>query len=489
MDYTRQQAADIMSKVNVLSNGVSFDGSSALSKAALVGQTRVVRELLQQLGVDIDWRDPESKGRTALHRACRNGHLEVVKLLVEHGASIEATDNNGMTPFLEAAGGENLNLIRYMEEKGSDINAVAADGRTVLHVCAADNSVSDLEHFLQSPKLTHSLSTRSKNGMTVLLCAVESGSLEATRFILERSSRSDLLSKTNDGETCLHLAVMSGEPRIISMFRKAGICHHDQTSEGLTALHHAAKTSNSELFRAILKHIDWVTITSRNPFAYPTLIEPRAMVQDWNGSWSLVNDFVSGRQLDVPTRSGKTALQLLLSADPFDYRHENMVYNLTLRSGIDFERRDREKKTPLIALASRLSNETGNFPFCSTMQNLLDIDVDRNAIDVSGRTALHYLCDPVSFSSYIFQAIGHLIGVEKQLADAMIGGRPPSPPSVGSVPRKYPSLSWNILFSCTSFPRNFLWIAIADFLLNRIGLEGRPQSQDLIFPLHVQPKS
>ena len=32
-------------------------------------------------------------GRTALHWACNNGHVEVVKLLISNNADVAATDN------------------------------------------------------------------------------------------------------------------------------------------------------------------------------------------------------------------------------------------------------------------------------------------------------------------------------------------------------------------------------------------------------------
>jgi ankyrin repeat protein len=432
MENTRQQAATMLSRANAASNNVSFDGSSALLKAATVGQILVVRELLDQPGIDIDWRDPVSQGRTALHCACKNGHLEVVKLLVDHGASIEATDNNGMTPLLEAAGAMSLDVVRFMEGKGSDINVVAADGRTILHVSAAGNSVSNLEHFIQLPRLTHSLSTRSKNGSTVLLCAVKAGSLEATRFILQRSSRSDILSKTDDGHSCLHYAVISGKLKIISLFQDAGICHHDRTGEGFTAVHYAAKSSDWQPLRAILDYIDKVSFANQNPFTYATLIEPRAPLQGANGTWS-VDDFVSGRHLNVPTCSGtsrKTALQLLLSTDPFTHVQRDMVQDLLSRAGIDLDCRDIEQKTPLVAVASRLANDCNNSDLRQAINFLLNRGVDPNTQDVFGRTALHYLCDPVSFSLFIFQAIGDLIRVEKRLADPL-SPPPPPPPTVG----------------------------------------------------------
>jgi ankyrin repeat protein len=397
----------------------------------------VVRELLQQPVTEIHWQDPESENCTALHHACRNGHLEVVKLLIEHGASIEATDDKGMTPILEAAGLECLDVIRFLEENGSDINAVAADGRTILHFSAIDNSVPDLEHFLQSPKLTHSLTTRTKNGRTVLLCAVEAGSVEATRFILQRSSRLEILSKTDDGYTCLHYAVISREERLLPLFENSGICHYDQTSQGFAAIHFAAKSPDWEPLDNLLDYIDRNTLGNRNPFSYPTLIEPHAPVKCVNGTWS-VDDFISGRRLNVPTGSGtlgKTAIQIILSADPFLSSQAYMVEDIVCRTGIDLERRDKEQKTPLVFLASRLSNESNNSEIREAIEHLLHEGVDRNTQDIFGRTALHYLCDPVNFSQEIFEAISDLIGVETHLTDRISQVCPSPPASPRLTPR------------------------------------------------------
>jgi ankyrin repeat protein len=393
----------------------------------------VVRELVAQPGVDIDFRDPKFESRTALHCACINGHLQIVKLLVDHGASLQVIDNNGMTAFLAAAGAESLDVLKFMEEKGSDINALARDGRTSLHVCAAGNSISNMEYLLQLPALTHSLSTRTQNGRMVLHCAVEAGALETTRFVLQRSGHAELLSKTDDGHSCLHYAAMSGKPKMVSLFQDSGICHHDQTHEGLTALHYAAKSSNFLLFQALLSHIDLLHLTTHSPFANPTLLEPRASLQRPDGTWC-IDDFVSGRRLDLPTNSGKTALQLLLSSDPFQYEHADMIHDIISRDGIDPEHRDREKKPPLIVLASRLSNHGENPSLRWAMKQLLDRGVDPNAQDSSGRTALHYLCDPKSFSTWICQAIGDIIGAS---ADAFITVILPPPPPSGAGARRF----------------------------------------------------
>ena len=44
-----------------------------------------------------------SQGKTALHIACRHGHIDIVRVLVEvYGCSPKAVDNAGGTPFHDA---------------------------------------------------------------------------------------------------------------------------------------------------------------------------------------------------------------------------------------------------------------------------------------------------------------------------------------------------------------------------------------------------
>jgi ankyrin repeat protein len=332
-----------------------------------------------------------------------------------------------MTPFLEASSAGSLAIVKYMEEQGADINRVTDDGRTILHVAAKGNCIKTLEHLLQSPKLTHSLSTRTKNGRTVLLCAVQAGSVDTARFIFERSSCAEILRKTDDGCTCLHYAVVSGKSKMLSLFKDSGICHHDQTREGFTALHLAVSGSNPTVMQTLLDHIDRKTLTTQNPFANPVLIDSSAMLQDHHGLWT-VDDFVSGRRLNLPTNSGKTALQLLLSADPFTPNHYSMFKDLISRVGIDLELVDREKKTPLVALAGRFSSDYGTVGYRLAIKELLDRGVNTNAQDISGRTALHYLCDSRVFGPFIYQAIIDLIGIEARLADVLSIAPPPPPP-------------------------------------------------------------
>jgi len=52
----------------------------------------------------IPWIDDQNKcGMTSLHYACRNGNIEMVRLLLQRGAATSIKDNDKYTPFHYAA--------------------------------------------------------------------------------------------------------------------------------------------------------------------------------------------------------------------------------------------------------------------------------------------------------------------------------------------------------------------------------------------------
>jgi uncharacterized protein len=61
-------------------------------------------QVLLDAGADVNARE-ERNGRTALHAAAAQGYNEIVKLLVERGAEIDARDSDGATP-IDAANGK-----------------------------------------------------------------------------------------------------------------------------------------------------------------------------------------------------------------------------------------------------------------------------------------------------------------------------------------------------------------------------------------------
>jgi ankyrin repeat protein len=92
-------------------------GSSPLIVAALVGQTEVVR-LLVENGANINFQNGELS--TALHTAAFFCHRKVVEYLLDHGADRELVNVYGRTPLGSVAGEWNDEVAgRYMAIAGA----------------------------------------------------------------------------------------------------------------------------------------------------------------------------------------------------------------------------------------------------------------------------------------------------------------------------------------------------------------------------------
>lgn len=87
---------------------------SALMIASLKGMNEVVRELLDK-GADVN-----KPGWTPLHYAATSGQLQIMNLLLEQHAYIDAASPNGSTPLMMAAMYGTPSAVKLLLEAGAD---------------------------------------------------------------------------------------------------------------------------------------------------------------------------------------------------------------------------------------------------------------------------------------------------------------------------------------------------------------------------------
>jgi len=78
-------------------------------------------------------------GATPLLLACREGNLEIVKILIDNGANINATDNEGWTPLMRAALAGKKDVVDLLMEKDTQAAAVNSIGESaIFHATSSD---------------------------------------------------------------------------------------------------------------------------------------------------------------------------------------------------------------------------------------------------------------------------------------------------------------------------------------------------------------
>lgn len=124
---------DAGADINYHSKDKQATGRTALSEAAIQGHLEVIRLLLER-GADLDWRD-RAVGFTPLGWAANQGHESCVEALLEAGADPNlATPEFLHTPLMAAAQRGHLPIVKLLVAAGANVNAATSDGRTALSI-------------------------------------------------------------------------------------------------------------------------------------------------------------------------------------------------------------------------------------------------------------------------------------------------------------------------------------------------------------------
>jgi ankyrin repeat protein len=99
---------------------------SPLMMAALKGHTALAKELVKR-GADVN-----KPGWAPLHYAATGGHLEMMELLLEHHAFIDAESPNGTTPLMMAAQYGSVQAVKLLLEAGADTDMKNKLGLTAI---------------------------------------------------------------------------------------------------------------------------------------------------------------------------------------------------------------------------------------------------------------------------------------------------------------------------------------------------------------------
>ncbi|XP_029112169.1 BCL-6 corepressor-like isoform X2 [Scleropages formosus] len=111
-------------------------GETLLQRAARLGYEEVVLYCLENKVCDVNHRD--NAGYCALHEACARGWLSIVQHLVEHGADINCSAQDGTRPLHDAVENDHLDVVRLLLSYGADPTLATYSGRSLLKMTHSD---------------------------------------------------------------------------------------------------------------------------------------------------------------------------------------------------------------------------------------------------------------------------------------------------------------------------------------------------------------
>lgn len=112
-------------------NAVSVDGFQPLGLAAFFGRTDAARVLVEK-GAQVNLASHNPMRVMPLHSAVAGGHLEIARMLLEHGANPNARQSDEFTPLHGAAQNGQAEMVQLLLDSGVDRSAANAQGKSAL---------------------------------------------------------------------------------------------------------------------------------------------------------------------------------------------------------------------------------------------------------------------------------------------------------------------------------------------------------------------
>ncbi len=230
-----------------------------LDLAIAEGHVAVVRVLLEFASESDLTRKNSSSGNTTLHIATKSGCGEVTNMLLEHANKLHFNEENmdGNLPRWPDSEERNVGKVNiWVDHFESYLKEQNKDGNTPLHLAAEEGHVEVVQLLLERCS-TLDLEMKNAHGNTVLHQATVNGHDKVVQVLLDLAATEfDLDEKNNDGNTPLHVAVKEGHVQVVNVLLG---CDFEleldaKDKDKNTPLHLATKGGYLEVVKVLLDH-------------------------------------------------------------------------------------------------------------------------------------------------------------------------------------------------------------------------------------------
>ena len=243
-------------------------GYTALNWACQQGYIDVVQWLIEEGGADMNQRDLQ--GYSCLYRAAGDGNLTIVKYLAEmepslihealwsacfegceeiveyllsKGANVEKKGNWDSTPIIIASQQGHLSIVKLLVRAKANIEATDVKARTAFYLAARNNQVSVMTYLAE---IGADINKTRYDNASPLFQACELGRVEAVKFLVERQAD---VERAVNGLTPLMRVCQTGVLELVKVLVEQGSADILKLNGNKSALDYAKDGNHQELVK------------------------------------------------------------------------------------------------------------------------------------------------------------------------------------------------------------------------------------------------
>ncbi|XP_064627394.1 transient receptor potential cation channel subfamily A member 1 homolog isoform X2 [Lineus longissimus] len=191
---------------------------------------------------------------TPLHIACQKGFTAVVKSLLDHGADLDAKNEEEQTPLHLACRFGRTNVVRELvKENKMVVNDEDEDSNTPLHLAALSGHTKVAVALIEA---SADIEARNCNLWTPLDCAAAKGWVKTCRVLLENDCPVDPMDKSKT--TPLHLASAKGHSGVVRLLLSWHANVRQVDSDGNNCLDLAIDNNHKQVALTIINSERWM---------------------------------------------------------------------------------------------------------------------------------------------------------------------------------------------------------------------------------------
>ena len=362
-----EEAINVLLSTEANCNITDADGATCFHHAVFGGCSKETLQAIINHGADINAGD--NNNRTPLMIGCWKDNVEAINVLLNAGADSRIVDVNGATCFHHAVlGGCSKGTLQAIIDHDTDIDAADNNNRTALMIGCWKDNVEAINVLLNAGADSRIVDV---NGATCFHHAVLGGCSKGTlQAIIDHDT--DIDAADNNNRTALMIAFNKDNVEAIDVLLNAGADSNIPCADGTTSIHHAVHGGCSkETLQAIISHgadINAADNTNRTAL----------MIGCWKDNEKVIDVLLNaGADSNITDSMGATWIHYAVHGDCSKETLQAIIDN-----GADINAAGNGKKTALMIGCWKGNIEAINV--------LLNAGADSNITDDVGETCIHH---------------------------------------------------------------------------------------------------